>query len=66
MSNREKLEKAGIIKADTRLNSEQIKAIESLNAEEIEHLISARNKVTDAVDDFVLGIPPIITHRIEG
>lgn len=64
MTNREKLEQAEIIKSDTVLSSDQSEAIESLTAEDIEGLISARNKLTDAVDDFVLGVPGILTHKM--
>ena len=48
MRNRKKFERAGMIDPDAELTYEQSDAIESLTAEEVASLISAKRKLSDA------------------
>jgi hypothetical protein len=61
MTNRERLEEAGIVKKDLQLTPEQEQAIESLTDQEIDALISIRNKIADKLPPGELTIP--ITHH---
>ena len=48
MSNRKLLESAGIIESDAKLTAEQETAIESLSKEEVNAIISAKDKLAGA------------------
>jgi hypothetical protein len=62
MSNREKLEEAGIIKPD--LTQEQYDAIEDLSSEEVDQIISVNNKLNTAItsNDTVLEMPGVVSN----
>jgi hypothetical protein len=62
MTNREQLVDAEILKKDIELSPEQEKAIEELTAEEINVLISIKNKVADKFPTESL-IAPIAHHH---
>ena len=47
MSNRERLENAGILDPNRNLTNEQYEAIESLSEVEVDQLISIKNKLAD-------------------
>ena len=62
LSNRERLEKAGIIKPD--LTEQQYEAIESLSPEEVDQLIAVNNKLDTAItgDDPVIEMPGVVSN----
>lgn len=62
MKNRERLAEAKILTHDAELSSEQEEAIENLTAEEIDTLISVKNKVADVFPPETL-IAPITHHH---
>jgi len=45
---RQRLEEAGLLDPNGKLSKDQSKAIDTLSPEEVESLISARNKLKDA------------------
>jgi hypothetical protein len=62
MTNRERLADAEILKKDIQLSPEQEEAIEGLTPEEIDTLISVKNKVADSFPIESL-ISPIAHHH---
>jgi hypothetical protein len=62
MTNRERLADAEILKKDIQLSPEQEDAIEGLTPEEIDTLISVKNKVMDSFPIESL-ISPIAHHH---
>jgi len=62
MTNREQLADTKILKKDIQLSPEQEKAIEELTAEEINILISIKNKTADKFPPESL-ISPITHHH---
>ena len=61
MTNRERLENAKILRKDDKLSPEQEKAIESLSKQEIETLLSVKDKLLDKFPPDNLLAP--ITHH---
>lgn len=62
MTNRERLADAEILEKDIQLNPEQEEAIEKLTPEEIDTLISVKNKIADSFPIESL-IAPIAHHH---
>ena len=61
MTNRERLVDAGVLKQDAVLTPEQEQAIEALTPEEIDVLLSVKNKLQDVFPPEELAAP--ITHH---
>ena len=57
-TNRERLAEAKIVKVDEPLTAEQETAIESLTSDEVDALISVKNKTAEAFPEAAAG-PPI-------
>lgn len=62
MTNRERLADAEILEEDIQLSAEQEEAIEKLTTEEIDTLISVKNKIADSFPIESL-IAPIAHHH---
>jgi hypothetical protein len=56
MTNREKFEAAGAIDPDAELTPEEDDAVESLTPQEVDALISARNKLGDVSKNTAMGL----------